>query len=196
MREATLDRADFTAADLSNATLERVNLSDAIWSGVSFHCATLKECNLEAIELPARADFRHADLSGSLLTGSRMPEGQFRGANFQNCGLAEIEWPAADLRDADFTHASFHMGSSRSGLVGSTIPCEGSRTGFYTDEYLEQDFKPPEEIRKACLCDADLRGAAVEETDFYLVDLRGAQYSPKQARHFTRCGAILASHVA
>ena len=44
-------------------------------------------------------------------------------------------------------------------MVGSTIPCEGSRTGFYTDDYNEQDYKSPEEIRKACLCGADLRGA-------------------------------------
>ena len=33
--------------------------------------------------------------------------------------------------------------------IGSTIPCEGSRTGFYTDDYNEQDYKSPEEIRKA-----------------------------------------------
>jgi hypothetical protein len=31
--------------------------------------------------------------------------------------------------------------------------CEGSRTGFYTDD---QTYKPPEEIRKANLCGAVL----------------------------------------
>jgi uncharacterized protein YjbI with pentapeptide repeats len=80
--------------------------------------------------------------------------------------------------------------------VGSTIPCEGSRTGFYTDEFNEQDFKSPEEIRKACLCGADLRGAIIGRVDFYLVDLRGAKYSAKQGEHFARCGAILVSRVA
>jgi hypothetical protein len=87
------------------------------------------------------------------------------------------------------------MGSTRSGLVGSTIPCEGSRTGYYTDEFGEQDFKSPEEIRKACLCGADLRGALVEESDFYLVDLRGARYSDEQREFFVRCGAILVSRI-
>lgn len=70
---------------------------------------------------------------------------------------------------------------------------EGSRTGFYTDEFDEQSFKSPEEIRKANLRGADLRGARVFDTDFYLVDLRDARYDDEQERHFRGCGAILKS---
>ena len=77
-------------------------------------------------------------------------------------------------RGADLRGASFHMGSSRSGLVDSTIASLGTRTGFYTDDYNEQDFKSPEEIRKANLRGADLRGAKIDGVDFYLVDLRDA----------------------
>src|SRR3712207_4974401 len=96
-------------------------------------------------------DFSRADLTGSLLTGSRLTDAKFQAAVLVETGLAETDWPDADLRDADLTDASFHLGSSRGGLVGSTVPCEGSRTGFYTDDYCEQDYKSPEEIRKACL---------------------------------------------
>src|SRR5262249_28200888 len=102
-----------------------------------------------------------------------------------------VDWEGADLRRADLRGASFHLGSTRAGLVGSTVPCEGSRTGYYTDDYNDQDFKPPEEIRKANLCGADLRGAKIRKVDFYLVDLRGARYSRQQEKHFRRCGAIL-----
>ena len=109
----------------------------------------------------------------------------------REAGLAEIGWEEANLRDADLRGATFHMGSTRSGLVGSITPCEGSRTGFYTDDLAEQDFKSPEEIRKANLCGADLRGAKIDGVDFYLVDLRGAKYSQDQAEHFKKCGAIL-----
>jgi uncharacterized protein YjbI with pentapeptide repeats len=105
--------------------------------------------------------------------------------------LAEIDWERADLRGADLTHCTFHLGSSRSGLVGSPIASEGSRTGFYTDEYHEQDFKAPEEIRKANLRGADLRGAELGDVDFYLVDLRDAIYTSEQENHFRRSGAIL-----
>jgi hypothetical protein len=71
------------------------------------------------------------------------------------------------------------------------LASEGTRTGFYTDDYEEQGFKAPEEIRKANLRGADLRGAWVLHADFYLVDLRDARYTPEQAKLFRRCSAIL-----
>ena len=83
------------------------------------------------------------------------------------------------------------MGSSRSGLLFTNIASEGTRTGFYTDDYDDQSFKEPEEIRKANLCGCDLRGAKVLKVDFYLVDLRRAVYDAEQKTHFRRCGAIL-----
>ncbi len=185
-----MDGADFTNTDFTKARLLDLDLREACLEGAIFAGAFLHRCDLERIELTA-PDFHEATLNGSYLTGSVMPRANFRSASLCGAGLADIDWEGADLRDADFEDASFHMGSSRSGLVGSFIAGEGSKTGFYTDDYAEQDFKPPEEIRKANLCGADLRGAKVRKTDFYLVDLRGAKYTPVQAEHFARCGAIL-----
>ena len=85
----------------------------------------------------------------------------------------------------------FHMGSSRSGLLFDVPPGEGSRTGYYTDDYHDLGYVDPAQIRKANLCGADLRGATVKGADFYLVDLRGAKYDLDQELHFRRCGAIL-----
>ncbi len=42
---------------------------------------------------------------------------------------------------------------------------------------------------------ADLRGADLEDVDFYLVDLRGAKYSPDQEDHFRSCKVILEARV-
>ena len=67
---------------------------------------------------------------------------------------------------------------------------------FRTDDFQDRDFKNPEEIRKANLCGADLRGALLEGVDFYLVDLRGALYDPEQEEHLRRSGAILAGFQA
>jgi uncharacterized protein YjbI with pentapeptide repeats len=76
--------------------------------------------------------------------------------------------------------------------AGHILPAsEGSRTGFYTDDTGDQTHKAPEDIRKANLCGADLRGAHVFATDFYLVDLRRAKYDSAQAEWFRKCGAIL-----
>lgn len=182
--------ADLVGVDLSNATLRHVNLCEVNLSGTRFDGAAFQSCEMEAISFP-NAKFAKAKLAGCYLTGASMPEADFRGADLRNAGLADIEWEGADLRDADLRGASFHMGSTRSGLVGSTIPCEGSKTGFYTDDYADREFKDPEGIRKANLCGADLRGAKISEVDFYLVDLRGALYDERQREHFLRCRAIL-----
>jgi uncharacterized protein YjbI with pentapeptide repeats len=187
---AVLDDADFTRADLSGATLSGLKLHAACFAGARFRLARLAASDLEDMELPG-ADFRDAYLRNALLTGSAMPGACFDGAYLNGAGLAEIDWEGVSLRGADLTGVSFHLGSTRCGLVGSPIACEGSRTGFYTDEYTEQDFKAPEEIRKANLRRADLRGARIARVDFYLVDLRGARYDRRQERHLRRCGAIL-----
>jgi len=195
LRGATVDEADFSDASFVRAQLKRLTLRKAATlQGARFDRAGLVECDLEDVDFPD-ASFSGANLSNALLTGSFMPRANFQLATLKNCGLADVEWEQADLRGADLRGSEFHLGSSRSGLVGSPYPCHGSRTGFYTDAADEQYFKAPEEIRKANLCGADLRGARVLETDFYLVDLRGAKYDLKQADHFRRCGAILNSRV-
>jgi uncharacterized protein YjbI with pentapeptide repeats len=188
--KTNLERADFTGANLTGAFLSGLVMRHAVWTGARFTGAKMERCDLEYLTL-ADADFREACLRGALLTGTSMPGACFYLADLRETGLADVDWEGADLRGADLRNCTFHMGSSRSGLVGSPIACEGSRTGFYTDDYDEQTYKAPEEIRKANLCGADLRGANLEGVDFYLVDLRGALYDPDQERHLRRCGAIL-----
>jgi len=190
LNEAIIDDTDFTNANLCDATLIGLVLRKALVNGARFAGAELLKCDLEFMELPD-ADFTGADLSGSWLTGTVMPNANFQRARLCGAGLADVEWEGADLRDADLSDCSFHMGSSRSGLVGSPYPGHGSRTGFYTDTYDDRYHKSPEEIRKANLTGADLRGADVRDADFYLVDLRGALYDHAQAEHFRRCDAIL-----
>ncbi len=120
-----------------------------------------------------------------------MPRANLRKARLRGAGLAGVDWEGVDLRDADMRGCSFHLGSSRSGLVDSPIAGEGSRTGFYTDDFDEQHYKSPEEIRKANLRGADLRGARTQGVDFYLVDLRDVRCTIDQMDHFRRSGAIL-----
>lgn len=186
---AKVDAADFTAAILNSAMMMEVDFREAILDRVSAARGCFSRTNFSGQSI-AYLNAPNADFTNSDLTGLRLLEAILFGSDFRNAGLADIDWEGADLRDADFDNAAFHMGSSRSGLVESPIACEGSRTGFYTDESHET-YKHAEEIRKANLCGADLTGAKVDKTDWYLVDLRGARYSTQQAMWFRKCGAIL-----
>jgi uncharacterized protein YjbI with pentapeptide repeats len=190
LRQAQIDGADFTGARLDLASMQGMTLSRSVFRDAHFDGTNLVECDLEGMELPD-AHFGKAILVDAGLTGSRMPRADFRGACLMGARLAEIDWEGACLAGADLRKACFHLGSTRSGLVQSPIACEGSRTGFYTDDFEEQYFKSIEEIRKANLRSADLRGARIDDVDFYLVDLRDARFSAGQAEHFRRCGAIL-----
>jgi uncharacterized protein YjbI with pentapeptide repeats len=204
LHRALLDRADLTGASLKGAHLAEAsfidaNLTGAILDGLDLRGvrletaklanASLVGCNLEQVRLD-KPDLSIADLRDALLTGSRFGGADLRGAQLGGAGLARIEWPGANLREADLTNASFHLGSARSGLVLSAPAGWGARTGFYTDELRETTFRRSE-IRKADLRRADLRGARILDTDFYLVDVRGALYTSDQERHLRSCGAIL-----
>jgi uncharacterized protein YjbI with pentapeptide repeats/energy-coupling factor transporter ATP-binding protein EcfA2 len=190
LNDASIDETNFEGADLSGAVLCLLPLYKANLVGARFQDALLQKCDLEGVELP-NACFDSANLAGAYLTGSKMPRADFRGANLKEAGLADIEWERADLRGADLRGCTFHMGSTRSGLVGSPYALEGSRTGFYTDDYHDQTYKRPEEIRKANLRGADLRGAKLDGVDFYLVDLREARIDAKYKEHLQSCRAIL-----
>jgi uncharacterized protein YjbI with pentapeptide repeats len=190
LNDASIDGTNFAGADLSGAALCLLPLYKANLAGAKFHEALMQQCDLEGVELP-EACFKRANLTGAYLTGSKMSRADFRRAKLTEAGLADIEWEEADLRGADLRGCTFHMGSTRCGLVGSPYALEGSRTGFYTDDYHDQTYKRPEEIRKANLRGADLRGARLDGVDFYLVDLREARIDAKYKDHLLSCRAIL-----
>ncbi len=177
-------------ADCSGTELVGVDLRTAQLQGAHLDYADLRLANLAETTLPAlsarRTNFGRADL-----TATRWPHANLGGASFVDAALADVDWQGAVLRHADFRNATFHLGSTRCGHVGSPIAGEGSRTGFYTDESYEHSFRAPEEVRKANLCGVDLRGAKVDGVDFYLVDLRGAQLDRTQVPWLRRCRAIL-----
>lgn len=187
---ANFSDCDLTQANLEKSVLTGVDLRSAVLDGACFAEAVMKAVQLEDVHATG-LQLQKSVLIGAHLTGSSFPAADLRGANLMGAGLAEIDWEGADLRGANLRTATFHMGSSRSGLVGSPYACEGSKTGFYTDDFEDMSFKRPEEVRKANLCGADLRGALAEKVDFYLVDLRGAKLDPALRERARATGAIL-----
>lgn len=190
LRGARVKGADFRRAVLTGACLRGVVMSGASWDGACLDQIDAAGAHLTDLHL-SEVDFRASSMVGADFTGSRMAGANFWGADLREAWAAHVDWEAADLRASDLRRISFHMGSSRSGLVQGVIASEGSRMGFYTDERKETHFKAPEAIRLASLRGADLRGANLTQADFYLVDLRGAKYSAEQYAWFKKCGALL-----
>lgn len=186
---ARLEGADFRGADLRAADLSELDLRRVNLDGARLERARLSGSDLEDTVLH-EADLNGAALVEACLTGSRWPRADLRGARLVHASLANIRWEGADLRDADMRMASFHLGTSRSGLVFGE-PSQGTRTGFYEDPVRDRPWRPAEEIRVADLRGADLRGADLEGTDFYRVDLRGARLDVEQRDQATANGAIL-----
>jgi uncharacterized protein YjbI with pentapeptide repeats len=195
---ANLSKASLTQCILHDASLQKARLAgidmrEAYCNGLQLQRAILVGCNLAGLEVAllsaSETRFFRSDLSATTWIASDL-----RRASFADCGLADVNWEGADLRGADFRHATFHPGNSRSGLLDSPIASEGSRTGYYTDESLEDSFQAPKSVRKANLRNCDLRGATIVGVDFYLVDLRGAVLDPAQREWLARCRAILDPH--
>ena len=188
--QTQLAHADLEGARCKDAHFEAIDLRTTKLLGADCRAAWFVRCDLSGTDLPGlsapQAVFRGSDLTGARWRGARLA-----GASFATAGLADVDWEGADLRGCDLRRATFHLGNARSGLVDSTIASEGSRTGFYTDESLEHQFQAPEAVRKANLRGCDLRGARLDGTDFYLVDVRGARIDAEQRSWLQRCRAIL-----
>jgi len=219
-RNSKCENSDFSNADLTSANLDgsdmtgclfyRCRMGDARFAGAvldfcNFFNVDLRNCDFQVASCIC-ASFVHSnfedmsirdlnlngsDFRSAILSGTKLRDCQLLGAKFADAKLADIDWENCDLRDASFDGCHFHMGSTRCGLVDSPYPSHGTRTGYYTDEFDEQYFRRPEEMRKANMSGCDLRGAQVEHADFYLVDLRGARFENHQRDHFQKCRAIL-----
>jgi uncharacterized protein YjbI with pentapeptide repeats len=100
------------ACDLTQAKLQRLNLSGADLSGANLHKANLINTNLS-----------EADLSGADLTNAQIFQTNFTGANLTGADLSDTQVLSANFTDADLTDANLD-GARLRGTVfnGATWP--------------------------------------------------------------------------
>ena len=194
LTDANLEAATGAHVDFARATLRGARLAKAVLRHARFDGACLGKATLQYAVLAGStgrgADGAMAELSCADLTASDWSGASLAGARLQHAYLADVCLCGADLSHASLAHARFHFGGSRSGLVGSTIAGEGSRTGFYND-FLVDDRLAPDRSRRADLRDVDLRGADLTGVDFFRVDLRGARFDVGVRTRMAKMGAIL-----
>jgi hypothetical protein len=75
-----------------------------------------------------------------LLTGTLLAGANPRKADLQKAGLGAHRSEGADLRALIYARI-VSTGARRSGLVGSVIPCEGSKTGFILMKWRSRPSK-------------------------------------------------------
>ncbi|MBL8805187.1 MAG: pentapeptide repeat-containing protein [Planctomycetes bacterium] len=190
LRMAEFEETDFTAANLNGADLRGCDFTTSVLREACLDYARVNGATFVELDLSGVSATR-ADFSEAALYSASLRHAKFADASLRCAGLANLDAEGADFTGADFAGATFRLGTTRSGLVFHAPPMEGTRSGFYSDEFFDSPHRAPEEVRTANLRGATLLGANVEWTDFYLVDLRGALYDARQAQHFRRCGAIL-----
>ena len=190
LQQAALEETNFTEANLTGADLRELDFATCVLRGACLDRARLNGATLVELDLSGVSATR-ASFSEAALYGARLRHAKLGGASLRDARLANLDAEGTDFTGADFTGATFRLGTTRSGRVFHAPPMEGTRTGFYSDEFFDSPHRAPEELRTANLRGATLLGANVLCTDFYLVDLRGALYDERQAQHFRRCGAIL-----
>jgi uncharacterized protein YjbI with pentapeptide repeats len=160
-------RLSLTYADLSNCTLEGLDLREADFAGANFHGATLARANLTRGILFG-ADLREADLRRANLT-----KADLRGACLRGANLAGAELPGCDLREG-------------------RIALQDKLDGF---RILRHEHRPGELnyaiLSGANLSGAQMTGAVAMSSDFTDANLSGAQMAGAKLTRAVLDGADL-----
>jgi uncharacterized protein YjbI with pentapeptide repeats len=160
-------RLSLTYADLSNCTLEGLDLREADFAGANFHGATLARANLTRGILFG-ADLREADLRRANLSRADLRGACLRGAN-----LAGAELPGCDLREG-------------------RIALQDKLDGF---RILRHEHRPGELnyaiLSGANLAGAQMAGAVAMSADFTDANLSGAQMAGAKLTRAVLDGADL-----
>ncbi|MET7398795.1 pentapeptide repeat-containing protein [Dactylosporangium sp. NPDC005572] len=96
---------DLTCANLRDAVLDGVDLTQADLTGADLQGASLRGADLTQADLGG-ADLRGAHLDDADLTQADLSGSDARGTSFRGADLSQADLIGADLREADFITAS------------------------------------------------------------------------------------------
>ncbi len=181
---------DLSGADLTRARLVGLDLRRAVVRPATLRQATLRDCHLGELELDGLLA-ENLELEGVDLTGTSLREARLGGAKLRGCRAHGLVLDGADLRLTAWSRVSFHVGSTRSGLLVGAPALEGSMTGLYAAEAAVDERLAPDDACAASLRGCDLRWARFEGTSLFKVDLRGARLDPPLREQARRDGALL-----
>ncbi|HIK27285.1 MAG: pentapeptide repeat-containing protein [Oscillatoriaceae bacterium SKW80] len=168
---------DFTAVNLCEANLSRVNLSGANLSQANLSIANLGGANL------SQANLSHAKLNVAKLNGANLSQANLSGADLNVANLIR-----ADLSDAELTQAALiraeliRVELSRANLSEANLNGASLREAKLRQANLAGANLSEADLRNASLRGANLERATLRETDLRGADLTGANLRNAELR--------------
>jgi uncharacterized protein YjbI with pentapeptide repeats len=166
-----LTNANFTDADLSDFSADRLQLQEANLRRVRLGGSRLGSCYLQRAHLE-ESDWSDATIRMCVFDGASAVEARFDGARLEDSSAKGANWTRASLRNARLTETSFDR----------TLLCEAR---------LDRAEGDGVSFRGADLRGACLNGAKLDEADFRGADLRGADLSNGRFHAADFRGALL-----
>ena len=157
MRQVIVEGADFSNADFRDAMFTGVDMQEAAFRECGTGSAAANMLTCQGFACRARI-LRVPDLSRVVSDRFGDAESQFSG---QLCGARSWrKWIGRERTCAMpiFRGRRFTWKPSAKWAGEKRHRLGRDADGVYTDDYNDQDFKAPEEIRKANLCECDLPG--------------------------------------
>ena len=138
------------SADLSNASLERVNLADANLEGANLSCACMNHANL------VRARLQRANLAHAILDHANLAHAHLEKANLAFASLEDAMLPYAHLDDSNLSAAN---------LTGARAEDSEFRRANLSYTTLRKAVLASSDFRHASLVGANLEGANMTATN-------------------------------
>ncbi len=195
LRNAKLDRTDFSGADLTGATLDGASLIGANLERASLSCAEPDTVLLSDNRVAARcASAKGADLSraklgqaklwGIDLTGAKLDEAQLEGVELSNALLTAASLSNAKLDKAELTGGVQAQGVNllNASLQGADLTGAQLQLADLSSASLQGALLNFARLDGAVLRDANLEAASLQQARLLGVDMTGMKMTGSDLR--------------
>ena len=155
--------------DLSGATLSKLDLREANFSGANLSGADLSGSNL------TEASLRRADLITATLQGANLSEATLTEANLTRADLRQAILVTANLTQANLTDANLYRADLlRADLVAANLTQASLRRADLTEANLAEADLQQADLHRANLAGANLSRAQLSAANLTRANLSGA----------------------